>query len=176
MEIINSWFVNSLDNGSTNVTSSEITQQFEIQKKNLYWRQETPHPKRCITCYMNILHVRKCGLSWFLFAPHLITYWKFGSVFKIFQNWGGPTILKVALCTHDTNVFATKFRKILWKLVLNHKKKIKTKQKWKTSRRNNDNDVRTFVMLKYGRNEKMMFCVFIGHERQKLFWGNHYFH
>ena len=26
-------------------------------------------------------------------------------------------------------------------------------------------------MLKYGRNEKMTFCVFIGHERQKLFWG-----
>ena len=25
-------------------------------------------------------------------------------------------------------------------------------------------------MLKYGRNEKMTFCVFIGHERQ-LFWG-----
>ena len=26
-------------------------------------------------------------------------------------------------------------------------------------------------MLKYGRNEKMTFCVFIGHERQKQFWG-----
>ena len=27
-------------------------------------------------------------------------------------------------------------------------------------------------MLKYGRYEKKMtFCVFIGHERQKLFWG-----
>ena len=39
------------------------------------------------------------------------------------------------------------------------------------SRRNNDNDVGTFVMLKYGRNEKMTFCVFIGHEQQKLFWG-----
>ena len=25
-------------------------------------------------------------------------------------------------------------------------------------------------MLKYERNEKMTFCVFIGHERQKLFW------
>ena len=27
-------------------------------------------------------------------------------------------------------------------------------------------------MLKYGRNEKMTFCVFNGPERQKLFWGN----
>ena len=26
-------------------------------------------------------------------------------------------------------------------------------------------------MLKYGRNEKMTFCIFIGQERQKLFWG-----
>ena len=26
-------------------------------------------------------------------------------------------------------------------------------------------------MLKYGRNEKMTFCVFVGHERHKLFWG-----
>ena len=26
-------------------------------------------------------------------------------------------------------------------------------------------------MLRYGRNEEMTFCVFIGHERQKLFWG-----
>ena len=31
--------------------------------------------------------------------------------------------------------------------------------------------VGTFAMLKYGHNEKMTFCVFIGHERQKLFWG-----
>ena len=26
-------------------------------------------------------------------------------------------------------------------------------------------------MLKYGRNEKMKFFGFVGHERQKLFWG-----
>ena len=26
-------------------------------------------------------------------------------------------------------------------------------------------------MLKYGHDEKMMFCVFIGHEGQNLFWG-----
>ena len=45
------------------------------------------------------------------------------------------------------------------------------KQQWKASRRNNDTDVGTFAMLKYGRNEKMAFCVFIGHERQKLFVG-----
>ena len=29
----------------------------------------------------------------------------------------------------------------------------------------------TFAVLKYGHNEKMTFCVIIGHERQKLFWG-----
>ena len=43
------------------------------------------------------------------------------------------------------------------------------KKKWKASRANNDNGVATFAMLKYGRNEKIKFCVFIGHERQKLF-------
>ena len=32
-----------------------------------------------------------------------------------------------------------------------------------------DNDVGTFAMLNYGRNEKMTFCVFIGHKLQKLF-------
>ena len=26
-------------------------------------------------------------------------------------------------------------------------------------------------MLKYGRNEKMMFCIFIWHKQQKLFWA-----
>ena len=30
---------------------------------------------------------------------------------------------------------------------------------------------RVFVMLKNGRNAKMTFCFFIGHGRQKLFWG-----
>ena len=34
MEIINSRLVNSLDNGSTSVTSSEITGQFEIEFKS----------------------------------------------------------------------------------------------------------------------------------------------
>ena len=29
----------------------------------------------------------------------------------------------------------------------------------------------TFATLKYGRNEKMTFFIFIGHERKKLFWG-----
>ena len=83
----------------------------------IYWRQqETPHQKCCITFYMNILHMRKGGLSSFLFESHLMTYWKYGSVFKIFQNWAGPTILKDAPCAHDTSVFAMKFRKSLWKL------------------------------------------------------------
>ena len=31
--------------------------------------------------------------------------------------------------------------------------------------------MRTFAMLKYGRNEKLLFCVFIGHEPQKQFRG-----
>ena len=26
-------------------------------------------------------------------------------------------------------------------------------------------------MMKYGRNEKMTFCIFVGHKRHKLFWG-----
>ena len=52
----------------------------------------------------------------------------------------------------------------------NHKK-FEKKQKWKASRRNNDDDVGTFAMLKYGRNEKMTFCILIGHDRQKRFWG-----
>ena len=99
---------------------------------------------------------------------HVITYGKFGSVFNFFfQNWGGPTILKDAPCGHGTNVFATKFRKKPLKVVLQtgNYQTFEKKQKWKASRRNNDNDVGTFAMLKYGRNEKMTFCVFIGHER-----------
>ena len=133
--------------------------------------KETPHQKRCITCYMNIIHVRLCGVP--LIESHLITYWTFGSVFKIFQNWGGSTILKDAPCAHGTNVFATKFRKSPWKLFYKQEiiKISKRNKKWKASRRNNDNDVGTFGMLKYGRNEKLKFCIYIGHEGQKLFWG-----
>ena len=125
----------------------------------------------------NLLHghhtCAKGGLSWFLFASHLITYWKFGSIFKKIQNWDGLTILKVAPCAHDTNVFAMKFRKSLWKLFYKHEliKCFEKKQKWKASRSNNDNDIGAFAMLKYGRNEKMMLYVFICHERRKLFWG-----
>ena len=79
----------------------------------IYWRQkETPYQKHCITCYINIIHMRKGGLSWFLFASHLMT-----PVFKMSQNWGGPTILKDATCADDTIVFATKFHKSLWKLL-----------------------------------------------------------
>ena len=91
--------------------------------------------------------------------------WKFGSVFKQIQNLGGPTILKDAPCTRDTNVFA----KAIESCFTN--KESSKYHEWKLSRRNNDNDVGTFVMLKYGRNEKLTFRVFIGHERQKLFWG-----
>ena len=74
---------------------------------------------------MNIMHVRKCCQFWFLFASHLITYWKLGlwvhgaafkMVFNIFQNRGGPTILKDAPCAHDTNVFTINFRKSILKL------------------------------------------------------------
>ena len=36
-----------------------------------------------------------------------------GQSLKKNQNWGGPTILKVAPCAHDTNVFAMGFRKSL---------------------------------------------------------------
>ena len=31
-------------------------------------------PEMCITCYMNIMHVRKCGLSCCLFVIHLMTW------------------------------------------------------------------------------------------------------
>ena len=75
---------------------------------------------------------------------------------KTFLQWISSKPLKVVLQTR------------------NHKKKKKkneTKQKQKASRRNNDNDVGIFAMLKYGRNEKMTFCILIGHERQKRFGG-----
>ena len=45
-----------------------------------------------------------------------MTYWKFGSVFNLFQNLGGSVIYKDALCARGTYVFATDFRKSLWKL------------------------------------------------------------
>ena len=59
-----------------------------------------------------------CAKVWsvLIFSSHLIAYWKFGSVFKFFQNGVGPTILKDALCAHGTNGYATKFRKSLWML------------------------------------------------------------
>ena len=68
-------------------------------------------------------------------------------------------------------LYHTKYRELPPGQTRNHKT-FEKKQKWKASvtRRNNDNDVWTFAMLKYGRNEKMTFCVFIGHERQRLFW------
>ena len=53
----------------------------------------------------------------------------------------------------------------------NYRTNTETFPSWKALRRNNGNDIGTFAMLKCGRNEKMTFCVFIGHERQKLFWG-----
>ena len=84
---------------------------------------------------------------------------------KNFKTWVGPTILKDAACTRDTKVFAKAFESCYTN------KESSKYHEWKLSRRNNDNDVGTFVMLKYGRNEKLTFCVFIGHERQKLFWG-----
>ena len=73
-----------------------------------------------------------------------------------FQNWDGPIILKDTPCIHDINVFAMKFRKTLCKLVYKPdiNNKFEKKTKWKASRRNNDNGVATFAMLKYGRNEK----------------------
>ena len=45
-----------------------------------------------------------------------MTYWKFGSVFKTFQNLDERTIFKAAPCAPGTSVFATKFRKSIWKL------------------------------------------------------------
>ena len=79
---------------------------------------------------MNILHMQKGGLSWFLFASLLMTYWKFGSLFKNFQNWGGATILKDAPCAHDTSVFAMNFHKSLWKLFY----KQETVKNWKETK------------------------------------------
>ena len=65
-----------------------------------------------------------------------MTYWTFGSVFKVFENWGGPTILKVAPYAHDISVFAMKFRKSLWKLFYKQEtiKKKKKKKKWKETK------------------------------------------
>ena len=132
----------------------------------IYWRQnETPHQKRYITCYMNVIH-----MFIFVFALHFMTNGKFGSLVTIFQNYGRPTILKDATCAHDTNAFAMKFRKSL-KQLFYKQEIIKQKSKRnKNGKRREYDDVET-AMLKYGRNEKMTFFVFIDHERQKLFWG-----
>ena len=57
-------------------------------------------------------------------------------------------------------------------LQTNNHKHFEKKHYWKASRRNNDNDAGTFVMLNYGRN-KMTFCGFHGHERlKKVFWAS----
>ena len=68
--------------------------------KEIYWRQkETFHQKSCITCYMYIMQVRKCGLSWFLVVFHTMTYWKFGSVFFFFffffKTWVCPSFIRM---------------------------------------------------------------------------------
>ena len=50
------------------------------------------------------------------------------------------------------------------------------KQKRKVSRRNNDNDVGTFSMLKYGRNEKSDVLRFCWSRTTKTVLEHHYFH
>ena len=47
---------------------------------------------------------------------HIMAYWKFGSVFKFFQNLGGSIIYNDAPGAPGTSVFATEFHKSLWKL------------------------------------------------------------
>ena len=64
---------------------------------------------------MNIIHVRKYGLSWFLVVFHIMTYWQCGSVFYFLQNLVWPINYKDGPCAHGTSVFAMKFRKSLWK-------------------------------------------------------------
>ena len=62
----------------------------------IYWRQkETFHQNCCITYYIYIMQVRKCGLSWFLVVFHTMTYWKFGSVFFFFKTWVGPSFIRM---------------------------------------------------------------------------------
>ena len=65
---------------------------------------------------MYIMQVQKCGLSWLLVVFHMMTSWKFGSVFNFFQKLGGSVIYKDAPCAHGTHIFATECRKSLRKL------------------------------------------------------------
>ena len=86
-------------------------------------------PKSCITCYMYIMQMRKWGLSWNIPVFHIMKYWKFGSVFNFVQNSGGSAIYKDAPCARGSSVFATEFRKSLWKLF--HKQEIIKILKWR---------------------------------------------
>ena len=62
----------------------------------LTWKRNAS-PKR----WYNLLHalyimqVRKCSLSWFLVAFHIMAYWKFGSVFIFFKTWVGQSFTRM---------------------------------------------------------------------------------
>ena len=80
-----------------------------------------------------------------------------------------PIILKDATCTHGTNVFAIKICKSFWKTF--YKQEI-----IKLLNRNNNGKCQEEIMMylpcwNIDVMKKMMFCVFLGHKRQKLFWG-----
>ena len=130
------------------------------------------HQKPCITFYMNTIH-KLCESDLYLDSCWSLLYFKFDSVFKICQNFGGLTILKDAPCVHGTTVFAMKFRKSLWKL-LSKQEIIKLLNRINTGKRQKEimkNMWGLLPCLKYGRNENMTFCSLIGHERHELFWG-----
>ena len=126
--------------------------------------------KRCITCYMFIMQVRKCSLSWLLIVFHIMTYWKFGSVFKLFQTLGGSVIYKDAPCACGTGVFATECCKSLWKLFYKQEniKFFKRNNNWK---RQEQIMIMMSGLFSCWNMDEMTFCVFMSHERRKPFFG-----
>ena len=123
---------------------------------------------------MKTIHVRKCGLSYFsLRLNNIVKIW---FSLQNFSELGWVHYFKgCTMCSghkHFCNEISLKPLEVVL-LTINHQN-VEKKKYWKGSRRNNDNDndVGAFAMLK-----KIMFCVFIGHERKKkAVWGQHYFH
>ena len=142
----------------------------------VYWhKKETLHQNRCTVCYINIIHVQKWCQSWFSVVFHWMAYRKFGPIFTNIAKKLVPWAHHLQGCPLRP-CYKRFCNEVSWKpfkvaLQTRNHKRLEKKYYRNPSRRNNDNIVVTFAILKYGSYEKMTFCACVGHERYKLFWN-----
>ena len=58
-------------------------------------RNASPNRLYNLLHVLYIMQMRKCSLSWFLVVFHIMTYWKFGSVFIFFKTWVGQSFTRM---------------------------------------------------------------------------------